>query len=67
MAAIFGKRNIFDIRLNYSEEIPYGSKILMKSLYLARFSTYKHICVLAGDARYVAHHLSCGAEFIGIA
>ena len=29
-----------------SAEIPYGSKILSKSLYLARFSRYKHFCVL---------------------
>ena len=31
---------------NYSAEIPYGSKISSKSLYLARFSRYKHFCVL---------------------
>ena len=31
---------------NYSAEIPCGSKILSKSLYLARFSRYKHFCVL---------------------
>ena len=30
----------------YSSEIPCGSKILSKSLYLARFSRYKHFCVL---------------------
>ena len=27
-------------------QIPYGSKILSKSLYLTRFSRYKHFCVL---------------------
>ena len=31
---------------NYSAEIPSGSKISSKSLYLARFSRYKHFCVL---------------------
>ena len=46
---------------NYSAEIPYGSKISSKSLYLARFSRYKHLCfaifakiskILAGFSRY---------------
>ena len=31
---------------NYSGEIPCGSKISSKSFYLARFSRYKHFCVL---------------------
>ena len=31
---------------NYSAEIPCGSKISSKSLYLARFSRYKHFCFL---------------------
>ena len=31
---------------NYFSEIPCGSKISSKSLYLARFSRYKHFCVL---------------------
>ena len=31
---------------NYSPEIPCGSKILWKSLYLAGFSRYKHFYVL---------------------
>ena len=31
---------------NYSAEIPCGSKISSKSLYLVRFSRYKHFCVL---------------------
>ena len=31
---------------NYSAEIPSGSKISSKSLYLARFLRYKHFCVL---------------------
>ena len=30
---------------NYYAEIPCGSKISSKSLYLARFSRYKHLCV----------------------
>ena len=42
MAAIFGKTK-WD---NYSAEIPCGSKISSKSLYLARFSRYKNFCVL---------------------
>ena len=43
MAAIFG---IFENWHGYSAEIPCGSKISSKSLYLARFSRYKHFCVL---------------------
>ena len=31
---------------SYSAQIPCGSKISSKSLYLARFSRYKHFCVL---------------------
>ena len=31
---------------NYSADIPCDSKISSKSLYLARFSRYKHFCVL---------------------
>ena len=47
MAAIFGERKIFfQNRDNCSAEIPCGSKISSKSLYLARFSRYKHFCVL---------------------
>ena len=45
MAAIFGKTNFFENWDKYSAEIPCGSKILSKSLYLARFSRYKHFCV----------------------
>ena len=36
----------FQNRDNYSAEIPCGSKISSKLLYLARFSRYKHFCVL---------------------
>ena len=45
MAAIFGETKFFENWDNYSAEIPCGSKILSKSLYLARFSRYKHFCV----------------------
>ena len=46
MATIFGKKIFFENWHGYSAEIPYGSKILSKSLYLARFSRYKHFYVL---------------------
>ena len=46
MAAIFGETNFFQNWDNYSTEIPCGSKISSKSLYLPRFSRYKHFCVL---------------------
>ena len=46
MAAIFGKIIFFENWHGYSAEIPCGSKILSKSLYLARFSRYKHFYVL---------------------
>ena len=45
MAAILGETKIFENWDNYSAEIPCGSKISSKSLYLARFSRYKHFCV----------------------
>ena len=40
------RQNFFQTWDNYSAEIPCGSKISSKSLYLARFSRYKHFCVL---------------------
>ena len=47
MAAIFGKTNFFFENWHgYSAEIPCGSNISSKSLYLARFSRYKHFYVL---------------------
>ena len=46
MAAILGEGKFFETRDAYSAEIPCGSKILSKSLYLAQFSRYKHFCVL---------------------
>ena len=48
MAAIFGKTNFFFfVNWNaYSAEKPCGSKISLKSLYLTRFSRYKHFCLL---------------------
>ena len=45
MAAILGETKFFENWENYSAEIPCGSKISSKSLYLARFSRYKHFCV----------------------
>ena len=39
-------KNFFQNWDNYSAEIPSGSKISSKSLYLARFLRYKHFCVL---------------------
>ena len=38
------RENFFENWENYSTEIPCGSKISSKSLYLARFSRYKHFC-----------------------
>ena len=46
MAAIFCEKFFFFNWDGYSAEIPCGSKISSKSLYLARFSRYKHFCVL---------------------
>ena len=47
MAAIFGETKFFFLnRHGYSAEIPCGSKISSKSLYLVRFSRYKHFYVL---------------------
>ena len=46
MAAIFGETIFFLNRHEYSAEIPCGSKISSKSLYLVRFSRYKHFYVL---------------------
>ena len=46
MAAILGETIFFENWDGYSVEIPCGSKISSKSLYLARFSRYKHFCVL---------------------
>ena len=40
------RENFFQNWDNYSEEIPWGSKISSKSLYLAGFSRYKHFYVL---------------------
>ena len=40
------RQNFFQNWDNYSAEIPCGSKISSKSLYLAQFSRYKHFCVL---------------------
>ena len=45
-AAIFGETNFFENWHGYSTDIPCGSKISSKSLYLAGFSRYKHFYVL---------------------
>ena len=42
----WARQNFFENWDNYSAEVPCGSKISSKSLYLARFSRYKHFCVL---------------------
>ena len=47
MVAIFGETNFFANWDSYSAEIPYGSKISSKLLYLARFSRYKDFYVFA--------------------
>ena len=41
----WAREKFFENWENYSAEIPCGSKISSKSLYLARFSRYKHFCV----------------------
>ena len=41
----WARKSFFENWENYSAEIPCGSKISSKSLYLARFSRYKHFCV----------------------
>ena len=46
MATIFGEINFFENRHGYSADITCGSKISPKSLYLVRFSRYKHFYVL---------------------
>ena len=46
MAAIWASEFFFENCDGYSAEIPCGSNILSKLLYLARFSRYKHFCVL---------------------
>ena len=40
------RQNFFENWHGYSADIPYGSKISSKSLYLAGFSRYKHFYVL---------------------
>ena len=47
MAAICGgtKKN-FENWVTYPVELPCGSKLWSKSLYLAQFPRYKHFCVL---------------------
>ena len=42
----FLERQFFETWQDYSVEIPCGSKISSKSLYLAQFLRYKHFCAL---------------------
>ena len=46
MAAIFERRKIFHNWAEEYAEVPCGSKISTKSLYLARLRRYKQFCVL---------------------
>ena len=47
MAAIFGESNFFlKIGMATLQRYPAGEKISLKTLYLARFSRYKHFYVL---------------------
>ena len=46
MATICGKRKIFENCKEYIAQIPCGSKISIKSLYLTRLRRQKQICVL---------------------
>ena len=46
MAAICGKRKVFENCQEYIAQIPCGSKISTKSLYLTRLRRYKQFCVL---------------------
>ena len=46
MVAFFARQNFFENRHGYFAEIPCGSKILSKSLYLAGFLRYKDFYVL---------------------
>ena len=56
MAAILGETMFFFENCDgHSAEIPCGSKISSKSLYLARFSRYKHFCVLKSKIRNCRH------------
>ena len=43
---VLARQKFFENWAKYSAEISCGSKILSKLLYLARFSRYKHFCVL---------------------
>ena len=42
----WARQNFFENWDHYSAQIPCGSKISLKSLYLAQFLRYKHFCVL---------------------
>ena len=55
MAAICGKRKIFENCKEYIAQIPCGSKILTKSLYLARFKEIEAILCFAifGEGKFL--------------
>ena len=66
MAAIFGKTKFFFENWHgYSAEIPCGSKILSKLLYLARFSRYKHFYVLQLCEKFKMAAILCEKFFFG--
>ena len=54
----FGRQNFFEIWAEYLAKIPWGSKILTKSLYLALLRRYRQFCVFAENLKIQnAHHL----------
>ena len=69
MAAIFGEGNFFfENCQEYISQIPCGSKISTKSLYLARLRRYMQICVLSFLAKIQnGRHFWGGEIFLKIA
>ena len=57
------RKNFFENRHGYSAEIPCGSKISSKSLYLARFSRYKHFYVLQFCGKFKMAAIFCEKFF----
>ena len=62
MAATFEESKIFGNCKEYYDHIPCGSKILTKSLYLARLRTQKQICVFPFLAKIRKYKM---ATFLG--
>ena len=58
------RQNFFENWHGYSAEIPSGSKISSKSLYLARFSRYKHFCVLQFCEKFKMAAIFCEKFFV---